>query len=100
MSGINGIMDGIDKRTLGYKRRQEALCSAPQVIADMLDQAIQTGVSAPYALMDSWFTYAPLIQEVTRRNIQVIGMLKNDNKRYLVNGVRLCPKGLCSSAAC
>lgn len=97
-SGINGIMDGVDKRTLGYKRRQEAFCSAPQMIAAMLDRAIQAGISAPYALMDSWFTHAPLIQEVTRRGIHVIGMVKNDNKRYLVNGERLCLKGLYAAA--
>ncbi|MCE5172441.1 transposase, partial [Paenibacillus profundus] len=51
----------------------------------MLDRAIQAGVSASYVLMDSWFTHAPLIQEVTRRGLQVIGMVKNDNKRYLVS---------------
>lgn len=93
-SGINGIMEGIDKRSSGYKRRQEAFLSAPQVIAAMLDRAIQAGVSASYALMDSWFTHAPLIQEVTRRGLHVIGMVKNDNKRYLVNGQRLCLKAL------
>lgn len=97
-SGINGIMGGIDKRTLGYKRRQEALCSAPQVIAAMLDRAIQAGISTLYALMDSWFTHAPLIQEVTRRGIHVIGMVKNDNKSYLVNGERLGLKRLYTAA--
>lgn len=85
-SGINGMMEGIDKRTHGYKRRQEALYSAPQVIATMLDRATQAGISASFVLMDSWFTHAPLIQEVTRRGLHVIGMVKNDNKRYLGTG--------------
>jgi hypothetical protein len=93
-SGINGMMEGIDKRTSGYKRRQEALQSAPQVIAAMLDRAIAIGMSASYALMDSWFTHAPLIQEIVNRGMHVIGMVKNDNKRYLVNGQRLCLKAL------
>lgn len=97
-SGINGMIEGIDKRSHGYKRRQEALCSAPQVIAAMLDRAIQAGISAPYALMDSWFTHAPLIQEVLRRGLHVIGMVKNDNKRYLVNGQRLSLKELYAAA--
>lgn len=61
-SGITGMVDGIDKRSHGYKRRQEAYCSAPQVIAAMLDRAIQAGISASYVLIDSWFTHAPLIQ--------------------------------------
>jgi len=97
-SAINGMMDGIDKRSHGYKRRQEALCSAPQVIATMLDRAIQAGISASYVLMDSWFTHAPLIEEVIRRGLHVIGMVKNDNKRYLVNGKRLSLKELYDTA--
>lgn len=85
-SGITGMADEIDKRSHGYKRRKEAFCTPPQVIAVMLDRALQAGISASYALMDSWFTHAPLIQEVIRRGLHVIGMVKNDNKRYLVNG--------------
>jgi hypothetical protein len=97
-SAINGMSDGIDKRSHGYKRRQEALCSAPQVIAAMLDRAMKAGLSASYVLMDSWFTHAPLIAEVLRRKLHVIGMVKNDNKRYLVNGKRLSLKELYETA--
>jgi hypothetical protein len=97
-SSINGIMEGIDKRSVGYKRRQEALLAAPQVIGAMLDRAIQSGVSASFVLMDSWFTHAPLIQEVMRRGLHVIGMVKNDNKRYFVGGERLCLKALYAAA--
>lgn len=97
-SGVNGMSEGIDKRMSGYKRRQEALIPAPQVLAAMVDRAIAAGVSAPYALMDSWFTYAPLIQEITKRGLSVIGMVKNDNKRYLVNGNRLSLKELYAAA--
>jgi hypothetical protein len=93
-SRINGMMEGIDKRTSGYKRRQEALLTAPQVIAAMLDRAIAAGMTASYVLMDSWFTHAPLIQEVVNRGLHVIGMVKNDNKRYIVDGQRLCLKSL------
>lgn len=98
-SSINGMTEGIDKRSHGYKRRQEAFFSAPHVIAAMLDRAIQAGISASYALMDSWFTHAPLIQEIRRRKIHVIGMVKNDNKRYLVDGQRLSLKELYAVAS-
>lgn len=98
-SAITGIMEEIDKRTHGYKRRQEALRSTPQVVTEMLDRAIQAGASASYVLMDSWFTYAPLIQEVISRRLQVIGMVKNDNKRYLVNGQQFGLKELYTKAA-
>jgi len=39
--------------------------------------------------MDSWFTHAPLIQAVLRRGLDVIGMVKADNKRYLFGQQRL-----------
>ncbi|GAA0852593.1 hypothetical protein ACFCW7_24225 [Paenibacillus glucanolyticus] len=42
--------------------------------------------------MDSWFTHAPLIGQILDRGLHVIGMVKNDNKRYLVNGKRLSLK--------
>lgn len=97
-SGINGMMAGIDKRSHGYKRRMEAFCSAPQVVAAMLDRALQAGLSASYVLMDSWFTHAPLIGEVRSRRLHVIGMVKNDNKRYLVGDRRLNLKELYAAA--
>lgn len=92
------MSEGIDKRSHGYKRRQEALCSAPQVIAAMLDRAIKVGLSASFVLLDSWFTHAPLIAEVLRRKLHVIGMVKNDNKRYLMDGKRLSLKELYATA--
>jgi hypothetical protein len=39
-SAITGMSESIDKRTHGYKRRQESLQSAPQVVASMLDRAL------------------------------------------------------------
>ncbi|MDQ8739515.1 transposase, partial [Paenibacillus sp. LHD-38] len=93
-SQINGTSDRIDKRTTGFKRREEALLPAPKVIASMIDRAIAAGASASYTLMDSWFTHAPLIKEIIDRGLHVIGMIKNDNKRYLVNGNRLNLKEL------
>lgn len=97
-SQINGINEKIDKRTSGFKRRQEALQPAPQVIAEMLDRALEAGATASYVLMDSWFTHAPLIGEVVRRGLDVIGMVKNDNKRFRVQGQKLSLKELYEAA--
>lgn len=93
-AGLTGIHPGIDKRSSGYKRRKEALLSAPHLVSALLDRAITSGVSASYVLMDSWFTHAPLIGRVVERGLHVIGMVKNDNKRYLVQGQRVDLKGL------
>lgn len=77
-SSINGITEGIDKRTSGYKCRLEALHTAPQVVAAMLDRAISTGMAAPFILMDSWFAHAPLLQEVINRGLHAIA--RNDRR--------------------
>ncbi|MGN7479011.1 IS4 family transposase [Solibacillus silvestris] len=96
---INGISENIDKRSSGYKRRVEALESAPAVIPGMLERALQTGVSADYVLMDTWFTQQPLIQSIAELGLDVIGMVKATNQRYLVNGKRLSLKELYKVAA-
>ncbi|MBB3111365.1 hypothetical protein FHS18_003433 [Paenibacillus phyllosphaerae] len=98
-AGINGINASVDKRTHGYKRRLEALQSAPQVIVSMLDRAISAGSTASYVLMDSWFTHAPLIGEIVARGLDVIGMVKNDNKRFLLQGQKLSLKELYAAAS-
>ena len=83
-SQLQGIRSDIDKRTCGYKRRMEALQSAPSIIPAMIDRALEAGVMASYVLMDSWFTYSPLIKAITERNLDVIGMVKDTSQRYQV----------------
>lgn len=91
---INGISEKIDKRTSGYKRRVEALETAPSQIPDMVQRALSAGVDASYVLMDSWFTQQPLIQALVEQGIDVIGMVKATNQRYLVNEKRVDLKEL------
>lgn len=98
-SQIQGMVDGLDKRTLGFKRRLEALQSAPQHIPAMVDRALKAGCEASYMLMDSWFTHAPLIEEVHNLGLDVIGMVKNDNKRYIVGEQKVDLKKLYSLAS-
>jgi hypothetical protein len=97
-SQINGISADIDKRSTGYKRRMEALKSAPELIPKMIKRALDQGVTASYVLMDSWFTFAPLIQSVTRQGIDVIGMVKDSNQRYRVGKRLLSLKELYQAA--
>lgn len=88
-SRIQEINPSIDKRTHGYKRRVEALLPAPEIIPAMIDRALSVGMKSSYVLMDSWFTHAPLLQAVLGTGLNVIGMVKADNKRYLHGGRRL-----------
>lgn len=91
---INGISQSIDKRTSGYKRRVEALKSAPEVVSDMIQRALSAGVEASYVLMDTWFTQQPLIKSIVDQGLDVIGMVKATNQRYFVNGKRFDLKEL------
>src|ERR1700719_23434 len=97
-SQINGISEDIDKRSCGYKRRLEALESAPSIIPVMIERALKAGVSADYVLMDTWFTQQPLIKSIVGIGLDVIGMVKDTKQRYLVNGRRLSLKELYSFA--
>jgi hypothetical protein len=97
-SVINGITAKIDKRTSGYKRRIEALQKAPDQIPAMLDRALDAGITASYVLMDTWFTHAPLVQAIVERGLDVIGMVKRGNQRYIVQGRRVSLEELYYSA--
>ncbi|XBX98287.1 transposase [Heyndrickxia faecalis] len=88
-SQINGISENIDKRSSGYKRRKEALQTAPEQIPGMIARAMNSGIDASYVLMDSWFTQQPLIKEITEQGLDVIGMVKKLKQRYFVDGKRV-----------
>jgi hypothetical protein len=97
-SQTNGISAEIDKRSSGYKRRLEALESAPSVIPGMIERALKAGVQPNYVLMDTWFTQQPLIPSIVEIGLDVIGMVKDTKQRYMVNGRRLSLKELYSFA--
>ena len=88
-SQINGISPKIDKRSSGYQRRVEALQTAPEQIPNMIKRAMDVGIDASYVLMDSWFTYQPLIKAIKEDGLDVIGMVKNLKQRYLADGERV-----------
>src|SRR5699024_6482225 len=88
-SKINGISENIDKRSSGYKRRQEALQTAPEQIPGMLERAMNAGIDASYVLMGTCYPQQPLIIEITEQGLDVIGMVKKLKQRYLVDGKRV-----------
>lgn len=87
---INGILKNIDRRRSGYKRRLEALETAPSLIPSMIDQALKVGVPADYQ--------QPLIKSIVEIGLDIIGMIKATNQLYLVNGHSLTLKELYSVA--
>ena len=48
--------------------------------------------------MDSWFTQQPLIQSLVEQGIDMIGMVKATNQRYIVDDKRVSLKELYSFA--
>ena len=83
-SQVNGISSKIDKRSSGYKRRLEALQTAPEQIPNMIKRVMDRGVDASYVLMDTWFTQQPLIKDIKEQGIDVIGMVKKLKQRYIM----------------
>jgi len=82
----NEARDGLDKRLCGYARRKEAILHKPDVVAQMVERALRTGMDVDYLLMDSWFTYIPLVHKILALGLNVIGRLKNDKRRYAYRG--------------
>lgn len=78
--------DSIDKRTSGYKRRQEAVQSKPEIAVKLIEHALNQGMVADYVLMDTWFTHAPLIESIAEKGLFVIGMVKQMKQRYYYQG--------------
>jgi hypothetical protein len=93
-SKINEMSSEVDKRTSGFKRRKEALQTAPEQLPAMISRALSAGIDASYVLMDSWFTQQPLIQSIVEQGTDVIGMVKATNQRYLVGEKRVSLKEL------
>jgi len=73
------ITKPLDKRTCGYKRRQEAMTKSTELMKPMLKRALNMGIRAKYLLMDSWFS-APSIIADLGQHIQIICMLKDHPK--------------------
>ena len=78
-----------DPRTCGGKRRAEAVKTKTTVAVDMLEQAINSGITGDYVLMDTWFTTEPFIKQINELGLDVIGMVKPLRQRYIYNGQSL-----------
>ncbi len=78
---VQGITKKLDKRTCGYKRRQEAMKKITQHLETMVKRALRRGIKADYILMDSWFSF-PVILKTLGRHLPVISMAKDMPKVF------------------
>jgi len=93
------MREGIDKRSCGSKRRQEAVLQKPKVAFSMLKRALLAGIRVDYVLMDSWFTLMPLIENIMGEGLHVIGRIKELKQRYTYNGRSLSLSSLYATIA-
>ena len=72
--------NSVDKRTSGYKQRRLAQSGAPNAMMEMIHQAMDAGLRAPYVLFDSWFSFPCHILKLKAQKLDVIARVKNTSK--------------------
>ena len=78
---------GINKRSAGYKARQEAMSKKTDVLFGMLKQVKKARVAAKHVLFDSWFSYPSTMITIKNIGFFVVGRLKKaKNIMYLIDG--------------
>ena len=89
----NEINPGVDKRSVGYKSRKQAMSSATDVLFIMLEQAKKMLIPAKHVVFDSWFSYPATMMRIRKIGYDVVGRLKDTTKiKYRVNGKKLTLK--------
>jgi hypothetical protein len=82
----NTRLRAIDKRTCGWKRRQEALDKKTNTLLQMVDRAWQHGIDASFVLFDSWFAHDAVISSIYSIGYGVICRLKRNRVKYKYQG--------------
>lgn len=89
------MRNGIDKRTNGYKRRQESLRKSTDVLVEMVKLVKTAGTTAHHLLFDSWFAFPATIRRIQALGTHTICMLKDTGKiTYELQGWSLTLKEL------
>jgi IS4 transposase len=95
---IAPMRDGIDKRTNGYKRRQESMRKSTDVLVEMVALAMTAGTTARHLLFDSWFAFPATIRRIKALGMHTVCMLKDTgNITYGLQGWPLTLKELYKS---
>ena len=72
----------IDQRTNGAKRRKNGISKAPDVLVELVAQALAGGIRASHLLFDSWFAFPVTIRKLLAHGIHTICMLKVTGKIF------------------
>ncbi len=66
----------VDRRSSGCKQRRLAQSGAPAAMMEMIRQALEAGLRAPYVLFDSWFAYPCHMLALKERGLDTITRVK------------------------
>jgi hypothetical protein len=89
----------IDKRSVGYKTRQQAVMSATDVLLSMLELTKKMLVPAKHVVFDSWFSFPSTMMRIHKIGFASIGRLKDTSKiKYLFGGEKKTLKQIYSSS--
>jgi hypothetical protein len=72
----------VDKRTVGYKRRQLSIMKGTLAMLDLLKATKAAKIPAKYVLFDSWFSSPSSLHAVKNIGYDVIGMVKKTPKMF------------------
>lgn len=72
----------VDKRTVGYKRRNLSLEKGTHAMLELLKHAKKADIPASYVLFDSWFSSPSSIHSIKEIGYDVIGMVKKTPKMF------------------
>ena len=81
----------MDKRSVGYKRRQLSMQKGTSVMLELLKQAKRAAIPAKYVLFDSWFSSPSSIHAVKEIGYDVIAMVKKTPKMFSGTMAKICP---------
>ena len=83
------MKEGLNKNSIAYKRRKQAISKSPDVLVEMLQAVVKSGIQAKHVLFDSWFSYAATIMKSYKLKLYTVGRLKNTTKiKYIFDGER------------
>lgn len=72
----------LDKRTIGYKRRQLSMTKGTHAMLELLRGSKSVNIPAKYVLFDSWFSSPSSLHAVKEIGYDVIGMVKKTPKMF------------------
>ena len=77
----------LDRRTVGYARRQQAAMKKNEVVVELVKESLNQGFTAEYFMTDNWFTCNnDLVIDIVGLGLKYLGMDKNFTQKYLYEG--------------